>query len=115
MINVRCAPEVLEYLQTLPPETGQMLVRAMGELADERRMAEAESLAAYGFDLGHRLEVEGYKLLFQYPLPSVQDGGFPVLWIVGVIEPTQGIEEDDFFRRLADSAWHHLRRALPHR
>ena len=112
MIAVRCEPELLAYIETLPEDMRLEIVKAMCSLSNETQVGKAESLAEYGMEGAYRFAVGDYQLLFRFPLPPAQPGGFQMLWFFGIIEPTHRLDEENFFKKLGESVLTPLKRAV---
>ncbi len=118
MIAVICDPELLTYLASdeFPEEPRNEILDAIASLSQEKVVALATSLADYGAGKNvYRYEAGAYRLLFEYPHPPEQEGGYQLLWLFDLIEPTQRIEQKDFLRDIVSSTWQRLKSTAFHK
>lgn len=118
MIAVKCDPDLLYYLASdeFPAESRSEIINAITSLSQETVAALATPLEDYGAGENvYRYDAGAYRLIFKYPLPPEQEGGYQLLWIFDLVDPIQLVEKEDFLKDIFKSTWQRLKSTMPHK
>lgn len=115
MLTLRIDAKVLNTIEKLPGNIREDVVSALSRLSEEAGIVDAENLTQFGLPDWYRLKVGDYRIIFRYPLPPIQPGGYTVLMVLWVGRHDRQINDNQLRGCLIDGAWHALKSVAPHK